>query len=90
MTFKDRLHRLESMAFHIQNENTGKPSEFANKYDMTEDMLIDYINILRDLAAEKGAEIIYSREKETYYFSPKGKFTDFAFKRLFDNQQVTF
>ena len=37
------------MAFYIQDENAGKPSEFANKYDMTEDMLINYINILRDL-----------------------------------------
>ena len=90
MTFIERYNRLASMAFFIQDETTGTLKEFANKYDMTEDALIDHINILRDLAAEKEAAILYDREKETYYFSPKGKFTDFAFKRLFDNQQVIF
>jgi hypothetical protein len=70
------------MAYRIQCEETGTPEEFANKYDMKVDTLIDQINILRDFTMRKGAEVRYDQKRKTYYFSPRGKFSDFEFKEF--------
>jgi DNA-binding HxlR family transcriptional regulator len=53
---------------------------FAQKCKIKKRTLSNRIEMLREFAAIEDAEIPYDRERKTYYFSPRGKFTDFKFK----------
>ena len=67
------------IAYHIQLEKTGTPEDFAKKMEMKTDTLNDYINVLRDLASREDAEVHYDKDRKTYYFNPRGKFTESKF-----------
>ena len=64
----------------IRQEKTGSLEEFASKCSVkNKDMLFDYIEALRQLMGRDNGKILYDRSRKTYYFSPRGKFTDFRF-----------
>ena len=86
MSEMDRHKRLEWIAFLIQQEETGSLEEFAYKCEMKKRTLSDKIDTLRQYAGIAGAKIRYDKERKTYFFSPKGKFTDFKFIKFTDNQ----
>ena len=81
MNHIERQNCLERIAQFIRQEKTGNPKEFAKKCNLnSKDALFAQIEILRQLTAREDAKILYSREKETYYFCPSGKFIDFRFR----------
>ena len=78
----ERQHRLEWIAYIIQIENTGSLDEFAHRCNMEKRTLSNKIDVLRQYTGIAWAKILYDRERKTYYFSPKGKFTTFEFVEL--------
>jgi hypothetical protein len=86
MTFRERYDLLYKIAQYIQRERTGTPDEFIQKCKITSrDVLFYHIKILRDFTIRDGVNIIYDNDRKTYFFSPRGKFTDFKFIKDNDN-----
>ena len=54
----------------IKNEDSGNPSDFANKLNIGERMLYKYIS---ELKIEFKAPIKYCRKRKSYCFTEKGK-----------------
>ena len=79
MNVAEKIDKLASIAYFIQIERTGSLGEFAKKCEVEKRTLSNQIDLLRLFAARVGAEILYDRERKTYYFNPSGKFTDFKF-----------
>jgi len=69
----DRLDYLNTL---IRKKSTGSPEQLAKKLQVSERTIFQYVEILRSL----GAEIKYSRVKQSYYYARDGTF-DFQFKR---------
>ena len=90
MDFLDRYDRLIRIAQYIRQKGTGTPQELAKKCEIdSEKTLLRQIDILRLFAIRKGADILYNRNRKTYYFEPPGKFTYFEFIKDTNNQDVT-
>ena len=90
MNFLEKYENLARIARLIRQEATGNPKDFAKRCNLnSKDVLFDQIDILRQLAAKESAEILYDRYRETYYFSPPGKFSDFEFIKDIGNQNFT-
>ena len=79
MDFIERHDLLARVAQFIRQEKTGTLEKFAQKCNIQKDRLFDYIEILRQFTGRAGARIFYDKDRETYYFSPRGKFSDFKF-----------
>ena len=79
MTFIERYDKLASIAQYIRQEETGNLEEFAQTCEMKKDRLFDYIEILRGFTGKEDVEILYDKDRRTFYFSPRGKFSDFKF-----------
>jgi predicted DNA-binding transcriptional regulator YafY len=69
----DRLDFLHSL---IKKRATGAPEQLAKKLNVSERTTFEYIEILRSL----GADIKYSRDRQSYYYTLDGTF-DFHFKQ---------
>ena len=69
----DRLDHLNSL---IRKKATGAPEQLAKKLNVSERTAFEYLEILRSL----GADIKYSRDRRSYYYSADGTF-DFHFKQ---------
>jgi predicted DNA-binding transcriptional regulator YafY len=69
----DRLDYLHSL---IKRRATGAPEQLAKKLNVSERTTFEYIEILRSL----GADIKYSRDRQSYYYTVDGSF-DFHFKQ---------
>jgi len=81
MNFIERYNNLVRIAKFIKQGKTGNPEEFAQRCNLNStDALFTQIDILRHFTAKKDANILYNRNKETYYFDPIGKFSDFEFE----------
>ena len=81
MNFPEHHDCLIRIAQFIRQEKTGTPKELAERCGIDcEKTLLRQIEILRLFAARDFAEILYDRNRKTYYFNPPGKFTDFKFK----------
>ena len=78
-TMIERYDKLASIAQYIRQEQTGSLKEFAQKCEIKKDRLFDYIETLREFTGRDGTQILYDRIRNTYYFSPSGKFSDFKF-----------
>ena len=86
MDFIAKHDTLVRIAYYIQTKNTNTPKEFAKEIYITKDRLKDFMTILKILAAKEKAKIRYYRRGNTYYFRPKGKFTEFKFKKCLDKK----
>ena len=83
MNFQEQYDCLARIARLIQQGKTGTPKELAERCGIgCEKTLLRQIEILRLFAARDFAQILYNRDKKTYYFDPPGKFTDFKFKEF--------
>ena len=81
MNYIERSDNLAWIAQFIRQEKTGNPKEFAERCNLnSKDALFTQIEILRQFAARDGAEILYDKNRKTYYFCPSGKFIDFKFR----------
>lgn len=59
------LERLQQLHGMIEMENTGSPKEISNKMNVSERLVYNLIEQLKDYQAE----IYYSRSSKTYYYS---------------------
>ena len=74
---RQTLLRFERMDDLIARKCTGTPLAFANKLNISESTMYEYINILK----ERGAPIDYEEDRQTYFYKEEGKF-NFLFKKL--------
>ncbi|WP_282017248.1 DNA-binding protein [Salegentibacter mishustinae] len=58
------LERLQQLHELIDAENTGTPGELASKMDISERLVFNLIDQLKDFEAS----ICYSRKSKTYYY----------------------
>jgi len=76
MNFSEQYDCLARIAQLIQQGKTGTPKELAERCGID---CVRQIEILRLFAARDFAQILYDRNRKTYYFDPPGKFIDFRF-----------
>ncbi|MFL5754043.1 MAG: HTH domain-containing protein [Bacteroidia bacterium] len=67
MTATKYFSRLKTIDQLIQEEDTGRPKELAEKLNMSERMIYRYIQNLKDL----GAPLEYDAQKESYIYTSK-------------------
>lgn len=67
---KKVIERFEKIDYLIAKKGTGNPATFANKLNISESTLYEYLNELK----EKGAPILYNKYKETYFYYEEGRF----------------
>ncbi|MBX9783112.1 MAG: HTH domain-containing protein [Chitinophagaceae bacterium] len=65
--FFDRFTRIDYL---IARRATGTPQELADKLEISESTLYEYISVMKDL----GAPIKYDKFKNTYYYEVSGRF----------------
>jgi len=75
MKLGNYLHRVEKIDRLIQRRSTGSPSELAVVIGISESMLYNYLQFMR----QSGAPIEYSKRRKTYFYRHKGAFS-FGFK----------
>jgi len=63
----DRLIRLDHL---IKRKSTGSPLELANKMEISERSLYEYISLLKRL----NAPIKYCKTRQSYYYTSNGYF----------------
>ena len=59
------IRRIDKMNYLIRSKRTGTPIQFAEKLEISESTLYQYLNALRDL----GAPIAYDKFRQTYYYA---------------------
>jgi predicted DNA-binding transcriptional regulator YafY len=59
----DRVARMREIYRRIQQESTGMPETFAQKYCISRSQLYNILDELKDY----GADIRYSRKRQTFY-----------------------
>jgi predicted DNA-binding transcriptional regulator YafY len=64
MNYIDRIERLYHIHQLIQAEETGTPEEFARQFHISRSHIYNILDELRDC----GAEIKFSRIKNTFYY----------------------
>jgi len=69
------FNRLEQLDFLIKLKSTGCPASLAKRLCVSERTVYEYVDILKSL----GADIRYSKAKQSYYYEKNGGF-DFKFK----------
>ncbi len=65
MTLNEQHRWLDQMHFYIKNKVTGNAKDFAEKLGLHE---YDVKNLLME-AQEMGANIAFSKEHQTYYYT---------------------
>ncbi|WP_214073899.1 HTH domain-containing protein [Mucilaginibacter sp. dw_454] len=73
---KHYFNRLGHLNQLIRKKSTGSPTELAKKMNVSERTTFEYLDILKSL----GADIKYSRTRQSYYYSEDGTF-DFQFQK---------
>ena len=64
--FFDRLSRIDQL---ISMKCTGTPSELANRLDISESTLYEFLGLMKDL----GAPIEYDKTRGSYVYAIEGK-----------------
>lgn len=70
---KKILERFRRIDYLIQKRGTGKPNELSQRIEVSESTLYEYLAIMKSF----GAPIAFDKERNTYYYSEKGKFKIF-------------
>ena len=70
MTTKDYLNRLKKFDQLIRQRATGTPAQLAEKLNISERMVYNYINELRDI----GLPITYCNQQQSYIYTKEGSF----------------
>ncbi len=64
--FIERFKRIDEL---IALRATGNPAELADKLDISESTLYEFLKVLKEL----GAPIDYNQERCSYFFTEKGR-----------------
>lgn len=62
-----RLDRIDQL---IRLKGTGTPAQLAEKIGLSERTMYAYIRLMKDF----GAPVVYSRERQSYYYIREGRF----------------
>jgi predicted DNA-binding transcriptional regulator YafY len=65
--FLERFQRIDDL---IYRKSTGTPQQLADRLELSESTLYEYLSVMRSL----GAPIAYSRERQSYYYKSDGHF----------------
>lgn len=76
MKLSDYLARIKRIDALIQQENTGSPADLAETLALSESMVYNYLNFMK----QAGAPIEYSKRRKTYFYQECGGF-NFEFHR---------
>ena len=63
------IDKMKHLIFLVETESTGNPKELAQKIQLSERMLYNYLKILKEKVK---APICYNSIKNTYCFSEPG------------------
>jgi predicted DNA-binding transcriptional regulator YafY len=63
----ERLNRIDHL---IQIKGTGTPAQLADKIGLSERSMYEYIRLMKEF----GAPVVYSRERQSYYYLHEGRF----------------
>ena len=66
LKFIERFNRIDEL---IALKATGNPAQFAEKLDISESTLYDFLKVLKDL----GAPIEYDQDRCTYFYKENGR-----------------
>ncbi|MDR1181504.1 MAG: HTH domain-containing protein [Bacteroidales bacterium] len=58
----------------IRLKNTGSANDMAKKLEVSESTVYRLIDVLRIFVRHDGGNILYDKEKKTYYYDPSGYF----------------
>ena len=75
------FHRLERIDSLIRMKATGTPAQLADRLEISERSVYEYINLMKDL----GAPIKFDTYRQTYYYDEEGSFNISFFPRRSDN-----
>jgi hypothetical protein len=64
--FFERLQRIDSL---IRLKSTGNPTQLANKLEIAESTLYEFLGLMKDL----GAPIKWDGYRNSYVYVPEGK-----------------
>lgn len=67
---KKFLERYKRIDYLIRAKATGTPAQLADKLDISESMVYEYLDVLRG----QGAPIAYDKHRHTYYYERNGQF----------------
>ncbi len=67
---KQYLERLQTIDRLIRIKGTGTPKQLANRLNISERSLYEFLGLMKDL----GAPISYSKQKQSYYYEWDGRF----------------
>jgi predicted DNA-binding transcriptional regulator YafY len=65
--FLERFQRIDDL---IYRKSTGTPQQLADKLELSESTLYEYLAVMRNM----GAPISYNRERRTYFYECDGHF----------------
>ena len=71
MKIENYMNRIKQIDGLIRTGCTGSPGELAEKVGLSESMIYNYINYMRDV----GAPIAYSKKQKTYYYLYRVEFS---------------
>lgn len=64
------LNRLDRIDQLIRVKGTGTPAQLADKIGLSERSTYEYIRLMKNF----GAPVVYSRERQSYYYLQEGRF----------------
>jgi predicted DNA-binding transcriptional regulator YafY len=64
------LNRLKSLDYFIKSQTTGNARELAEKLEITERSVYNYLNLMKSM----GAPIVFSSYRQSYIYEDDGKF----------------
>jgi len=70
----ERLKRIDRL---IRLKATGKPSDFANRLELSESSMFGYLALMKSF----GAPIKFDKFRNTYYYEYSGEFKIFFKKK---------
>ncbi|MCE2711136.1 MAG: helix-turn-helix domain-containing protein [Cryomorphaceae bacterium] len=64
------IQKIKHLIHLIQKEGTGSPTELAERLELSERMVYNYVRLLKD---ELRAPVEYNKFRRSYYFSEPGR-----------------
>lgn len=64
------IQKIKHLIHLIRQEGTGTPTELAQRLELSERMVYNYVRLLKD---ELKAPVEYNKFRKSYYFSEPGR-----------------
>jgi predicted DNA-binding transcriptional regulator YafY len=64
------INRLKSLDYFIKSQTTGNARELAEKLEITERSVYNYLNLMKSM----GAPIVFSSYRQSYVYENNGGF----------------